>query len=85
MQHMIIILYSMCFFESSYILPYFHRKLWGINALGTTVVEVEATDGSTGVGVTIGGEPACYVVENHLSRFIEGQVSFLNICKLSSL
>lgn len=26
-------------------------------------------------GVSIGGPPACYIVENHLSRFIEGQVS----------
>ncbi len=37
------------------------------------VVEVEADDGTTGVGVTIGGEPGCYIVENHLSRFVEGQ------------
>ena len=26
-------------------------------------------------GVSIGGEPACYIIEKHLSRFIEGQVS----------
>ena len=25
------------------------------------------------VGVSIGGEPACYIIEHHLSRFIEGQ------------
>lgn len=25
------------------------------------------------VGVTIGGEPAAYIIENHLSRFVEGQ------------
>ena len=49
------------------------RKSWGINALGSVVVEVEADDGTTGVGVSIGGEPACYIVENHLSRFVEGQ------------
>ncbi|XP_045214572.2 L-rhamnonate dehydratase-like [Mercenaria mercenaria] len=49
------------------------RKSWGINALGSLVVEVEAEDGSTGVGVTVGGEPGCYIVEKHLSRFIEGQ------------
>ena len=24
-------------------------------------------------GVSIGGEPACYIIENHLSRFVEGQ------------
>ena len=25
-------------------------------------------------GISIGGEPACYIVEQHLSRFVEGQV-----------
>uniref|UniRef100_A0A0B7BEW8 Mandelate racemase/muconate lactonizing enzyme C-terminal domain-containing protein n=1 Tax=Arion vulgaris TaxID=1028688 RepID=A0A0B7BEW8_9EUPU len=49
------------------------RKSWGINALGTLAVEVEAEDGNVGVGVTIGGEPGCYIVEKHLSRFVEGQ------------
>lgn len=49
------------------------RKSWGINALGSVVVEVEADDGTTGVGVSIGGEPACYIIENHLSRFVEGE------------
>jgi L-rhamnonate dehydratase len=33
------------------------RKSWGINALGTMVVCVEADDGNIGVGVSIGGEP----------------------------
>lgn len=37
------------------------------------VVEVEAEDGTCGVGVTIGGEAGCYIVENHFSRFCEGQ------------
>ena len=27
------------------------------------------------VGVSIGGAPACYLIENHISRFVEGQVS----------
>lgn len=49
------------------------RKSWGINALGTMIVRVETEDGTTGVGVSIGGEPGCYIVERHLSRFIEGQ------------
>ena len=49
------------------------RKSWGINAIGSLVVEVEADDGTTGVGITIGGEPGCFIVEKHLSRFIEGQ------------
>ena len=49
------------------------RKSWGINALGTLVVEIEteAEDSSgvgvCGVGVSIGGEPGCYIVEKHLS------------------
>lgn len=48
------------------------RTSWGINALGSCVVEVEADDGTTGVGVTTAGEPGCYIVEKHLSRFVEG-------------
>ena len=39
------------------------RKSWGINALGGLVVEIEADDGTTGVGVTIGGEAGCCVVD----------------------
>jgi len=50
-----------------------HRKSWGINAIGSMVVEIEADDGTCGVGITIGGEAGCYIVENHLSRFCEGQ------------
>lgn len=49
------------------------RRAWGINALGTIVVEVETRSGHVGVGVSIGGEPACFVVESHLSRFVVGQ------------
>ncbi|XP_064594482.1 L-rhamnonate dehydratase-like [Liolophura sinensis] len=49
------------------------RKSWGINALGSLIVEVEAEDGTVGVGVTIGGEPGCFIVEKHLSRFLEGE------------
>jgi len=50
-----------------------HRKSWGINAIGSMVVEIEADDGTCGCGVTIGGMPGCYIVENHLARFVEGQ------------
>jgi L-rhamnonate dehydratase len=49
------------------------RKSWGINALGSLIVEIEAENGVTGVGVSIGGNPGCFIVENHLSRFIEGE------------
>jgi hypothetical protein len=34
-------------------------------------IEVELADGTVGVGVSIGGEPACYLVEHHLARFVE--------------
>ena len=49
------------------------RKSWGINALGGLVVEIEADDGTTGVGVTIGGEAGAQIVERHLARFVEGR------------
>ncbi len=49
------------------------RTSWGINALGTVLVEVELDDGTVGLGCSIGGEPACYIIEKHLSRFVEGQ------------
>ena len=49
------------------------RTSWGINALGTVVVEVELSDGTVGIGCSIGGEPACYIIEHHLRRFVEGQ------------
>jgi L-rhamnonate dehydratase len=42
------------------------RKSWGIDVLGTVVVEVELHSGVVGVGVSTGGNPACYLVEKHL-------------------
>lgn len=49
------------------------RRSFGINVLGTLVVEIEAADGTIGFAVTTGGEPACYIVEKHLARFLEGR------------
>lgn len=49
------------------------RTSWGIGVLGSIVVEVELTNGIKGVGISIGGDAACYIVEKHLSRFAEGQ------------
>ena len=51
------------------------RTSWGIGALGSVIVEVELDDKdkTIGVGISIGGEAACFMVENHLSRFVEGQ------------
>lgn len=48
------------------------RQAFGLNVLGTLVVEVEATDGTTGFAVTTAGEPGAYIVEKHLARFVEG-------------
>jgi L-rhamnonate dehydratase len=48
------------------------RQSFGVNVLGTLVVVIEADDGTVGFAVTTGGEPGCWVVENHLARFLEG-------------
>ena len=37
------------------------------------VVEVESEDRHVGIGVSTGGVPACFLVERHLSRFVEGK------------
>mmetsp|Transcript_23484 Transcript_23484/g.37863 ORF Transcript_23484/g.37863 Transcript_23484/m.37863 type:complete len:426 (+) Transcript_23484:82-1359(+) len=50
-----------------------NRKSWGIDAIGTMIVEIELSNGILGQGVSIGGEPGCFIVERHLSRFLEGQ------------
>src|SRR5947208_3799635 len=49
------------------------RSSFGLNVLGTVVVEAEAEGGTIGIGVSTGGVPACFLVERHLSRFVEGQ------------
>ena len=49
------------------------RRAFGINVLGTLVVEIEASDGTLGLGVTTGGEIGAFIVEKHLSRFLEGR------------
>jgi L-rhamnonate dehydratase len=54
------------------------RQSFGINVLGTLVVEIEASNGMVGFAITTGGEPAAYIVEKHLSRFLEGRSPFKN-------
>src|ERR671910_3156100 len=49
------------------------RQSFGINVLGSLVVEIEADDGTVGFAVTTGGELGCWIIERHLARFIEGQ------------
>jgi L-rhamnonate dehydratase len=48
------------------------RQSFGINVLGTLVVEVEADDGTVGFSLTTGGEIGAFIVEKHLARFLEG-------------
>jgi L-rhamnonate dehydratase len=50
------------------------RQSFGINVLGTLVVEIEADDGTVGFAVTTGGEIGAFIVERHLARFIEGSL-----------
>ncbi|WP_206956150.1 L-rhamnonate dehydratase [Trinickia acidisoli] len=49
------------------------RRSFGINVLGTLVVEIEASDGNVGFAVTTGGEVGAFIVEKHLARFLEGR------------
>ncbi|CAF1516015.1 unnamed protein product [Rotaria sordida] len=49
------------------------RTSWGIDAIGSVIVEIELTNGINGVGISIGGEPACFIIENHFRRFLIGQ------------
>ncbi len=48
------------------------RQSFGLNVLGTLVVEIEADDGTVGFAVTTAGELGAFIVEKHLSRFVEG-------------
>lgn len=48
------------------------RQSFGLSVLGSLVIEIEADDGTVGFAVSTGGEPAAWIVEKHLSRFVEG-------------
>ena len=49
------------------------RTSFGINALKTLVIELEADDGTVGFGITTGGYPAAWLAVNHLNRFVVGK------------
>ena len=49
------------------------RRSFGIDVLGTLVVEVEAADGTVGFGVRTGGDIGAFIVEKHFARFIKGR------------
>ena len=44
------------------------RQAFGLNVLGTRVVEIEASDGTVGSGVTTAGEIGAFIVGKHLAR-----------------
>lgn len=48
------------------------RTSWGINVLGSFVVELETTDGTVGFATGFGGPPACWLVHQHFERFLIG-------------
>jgi len=48
------------------------RQSFGLNVLGSLVVEIEADTGVVGFAVSTGGEPAAWIVERHLARFLIG-------------
>lgn len=48
------------------------RLSWGMDALGSLVVEVEASDGSVGVATGFGGRAGAELIVSHFERFILG-------------
>ncbi len=49
------------------------RSSWGINVLGSLVVEIEAADGTIGVAAGSGGMPAAWLIRHHFDGFLRGQ------------
>ncbi|KAH8723213.1 nucleotide-diphospho-sugar transferase [Phaeosphaeriaceae sp. PMI808] len=49
------------------------RTSWGINVLGSFCVELIGSDGSKGFATGFGGPPACWLVEEHFTRFLIGK------------
>ena len=49
------------------------RTSWGIDVLGSIIVELVAEDGTIGVATGTGGFPAAWLILNHFSRFLVEQ------------
>ncbi len=49
------------------------RNSWGIDVLGSLVVEIETAEGVTGVATGSGGAPAAWLIRNHFTRFLMGE------------
>jgi L-rhamnonate dehydratase len=48
------------------------RTSWGINVLGSILVEIHTSDGTKGFATGFGGPPACWLVHQHFERFLIG-------------
>ncbi len=48
------------------------RSSWGVARVPTVIVEIEDEEGLVGIGASTGGEAAAFVIEQHLSMFVEG-------------
>ena len=49
------------------------RASWGVAKVPSVIVEIEDENGLVGIGTSTGGEAAAFIIEHHLSMFIEGQ------------
>ena len=49
------------------------RSSWGVAKLPSVIVEIEDEQGLVGVGTSTGGEAAAFIIEEHLSMFVEGR------------
>ena len=49
------------------------RSSWGVARVPSVIVEIEDEQGHVGVGTSTGGEAAAFIIEHHLSMFVEGQ------------
>ncbi len=54
------------------------RQSFGINVLGTLIVEVEAENGQTGFAVSTTGEMGCFIVENILTVSLRVNASVIS-------
>jgi L-rhamnonate dehydratase len=49
------------------------RSSWGIDVLGSIILEIETQEGVIGVATGTGGVPAAWLIKNHFARFLVGQ------------
>jgi L-rhamnonate dehydratase len=49
------------------------RTSWGIDTLGSLVVEIETAGGRVGLAAGSGGAPAAWLIQNHFRRFLVGE------------